>query len=212
MMRLGLVLATVLLTGSAAPAMRDDWPSPVQVIDAINIARASPLNYADALKDLQPRFQGNLYRDRDYRDGLITNEGFAAVSDAITELSSRAPVQPVQMSDILNQAARKHVEEQGPLGTTGHQSPDGKGPGQRLVELGGDRYVAEMIAYSAPSADAVARMLAVDDGVRDRGHRHILFSPEYHYAGAACGPHKLFGEMCVVEFSATPNGAPVTPH
>ena len=51
----------------------------------------------------------------------------------------------------------------------------------------------------------------IDDGVRDRGHRHIMFSPEYHYAGAACGPHKTFGEMCVIEFAATPNGAPKAP-
>ncbi len=211
MMRLGLLLAAALLTGSAAPMTREDPPTPVQVIDAINIARANPSGYADHLKDLEPNFHGVIYRDRDYRDGLMTNEGFAAMSDAIIELTKHAPVPPVQISDILNQAARKHVEEQGPLGTTGHQSPDGEGPGQRLVELRGDRYVSEMIAYGAPTAEAVVRNLAVDDGVRDRGHRHIMFSREYAYAGAACGPHKVFGEMCVVEFSATPNGAPKAP-
>ena len=205
MTRVFLLLAAALL--SAAAPLREP-PTAVQVIGAINIARASPPNYADYLRDLRPRFNGKIYRDKEIPNGLVTTEGFTAFDDASTWLSGRSAVPLVQPSDLLNAAARVHVLEQGPLGTLGHFSPDGSGPGARLKRLGGDIYVAEIISYGAPSAEAVVRQLAVDDGVRDRGHRHILFSAEYLYAGAACGPHKLYGTMCVVEMARTANGAP----
>lgn len=211
--RLCLLPAAAMLSAPPSVPLRDhDVPAAVDVIKQIDIVRQNPSDYAKALTELGPRFRGMVYRDKDLPNGLVTHEGMAAVNDAATWLSDRTPVQPVQMSDILNQAARVHVVEQGPLGTVGHFSPDGSGPGQRVKKLGGDVYVAEMIAYGAPTAEAVVRQLTVDDGVRDRGHRHILFSPEYRYAGAACGDHTVFGTMCVVEFSATPNGAPATPH
>jgi uncharacterized protein YkwD len=208
-LRPGLLLAAAALTaGSATPVQRHEVPTAVQVITQIDIARANPAGYADLLRDLAPRFRGNIYRDKDIPDGLITNEGMAAVNDAATWISGRSALPPVEPSDLLSAAARVHVLEQGPLGTTGHFSPDGSGPGARLKKLGGDMFVAETITYGASTAEAVVRQLAVDDGVRDRGHRHILFSPEYRYAGAACGPHKVYGTMCVVEFARTPNGAP----
>lgn len=210
--RLGLLLVTAaLIGGSAAPVRDRDIPTSVDVIRQVNIARASPDDLARLIRGLEPNFKGNVYHDRTLPAGLVTIEGPRAYQDAATYLSGRPPVPPVEMSNILNEAALAHVLEQGPLGTTGHFSADGTGPGGRVKRLGGDVFVAEAVTYGPFDAEGVVRQLAVDDGVRDRGHRHILFSPEYHYAGAACGPHKTFGEMCVVEFSATPNGAPKAP-
>jgi uncharacterized protein YkwD len=208
MMRLVLLLATALLGGSAVRQPTRDLPTPVQVVDAINIARSSPVDYADYLKNLGPRFDGNLYRDREMPGGLVTAEGMAALNDAAGWLAKRGAVPPLQISDLLNAAARVHVLEQGLLGTIGHFSADGSGPGARLKRLGGDIYVAEIISYGMPSAEAVMRQLAVDDGVRDRGHRHILFSAQYLHAGVACGLHKIYGTMCAVELARTANGAP----
>lgn len=127
--RLGLLLAIAIVAGGSASPVRDiDVPTSVEVITQVNIARAGPSDLAARLRGLEPSFRGNVYRDRTLPGGLVTIEGPAAYEDAANALSGHVPVPPVQMSDILNQAARAHVLEQGPLGTTGHFSADGTGP------------------------------------------------------------------------------------
>ncbi len=71
---------------------------------------------------------------------------------------------------------------------------------------GGDKYVAENIAYGPDEADLVVLQLIVDDGVADRGHRTIIYDGSYSYAGAACGGHAVYRHMCVIEYSAFPGG------
>jgi uncharacterized protein YkwD len=44
--------------------------------------------------------------------------------------------------------------------------------------------------------------LIIDDGVTDRGHRKNIFSRAFGTAGAACGPHPRFGNVCVIDFAA----------
>lgn len=44
--------------------------------------------------------------------------------------------------------------------------------------------------------------LIVDDGVRDRGHRKVIFDPGFRLAGAAWGRHPLYTRMAVVDFAS----------
>jgi len=37
--------------------------------------------------------------------------------------------------------------------------------------------------------------------VSDRGHRRILFNPVYELIGAACAPHPVWREVCVLDFA-----------
>jgi hypothetical protein len=53
--------------------------------------------------------------------------------------------------------------------------------------------------------------LIVDDGVRRRGHRVLLFSGMFDFAGVSCGGHEVYGSMCVVDLSATRDGRPPVP-
>ena len=115
---------------------------------------------------------------------------------------------PLTHADLLALAAGDHVREQGPRGATGHESADGMRPGARVVRRGGGQYVAETITYGPPSASEVVRQLIVDDGVKSRGHRRILYTAEYRYAGIGCGPHTRYGTMCVVDFGRKPDGQP----
>ena len=73
-----------------------------------------------------------------------------------------------------------------------------------MERRGGGRYVAEVITYGSRTAADVVRQLVVDDGVPDRGHRTILFDPEFRFAGVACAPHPEYREACVVALARTP--------
>jgi uncharacterized protein YkwD len=42
----------------------------------------------------------------------------------------------------------------------------------------------------------------VDDGVSDRGHRDNLLDPRWTVAGVACGPHREYEQMCVMDYAA----------
>lgn len=200
-----LPLAALLLSASAAPSR-----SPLEraVLDEINFARANPQAYAERLRTYRGYFQGKIVRYPGNPNGLITTEGVAAVDEAIAYLRRQQPLPPIAHSDLLALAAADHVREQGPRGATGHESADGSRPGARVTRRGGGIHVAENITYGPPSGTEVVRQLIVDDGVKSRGHRHIVFSAEYRFAGAACGPHKVYRVMCVIDFGRNANGQP----
>jgi len=48
--------------------------------------------------------------------------------------------------------------------------------------------------------------LIVDDGVADRGHRTLVYSPELRYAGVSCGPHPIYRTVCVIDLGITADG------
>lgn len=201
-----LLFLAALLPASAAPAARTTLED--DLLRQINFARAHPGIIADRLVTYRGYFDGLEVHFPGNPVTLISREGVAPVDEAIAELRAQAPLPPLTASDLLSLAAGDHAAEQGLRGVIGHDSADGSSPGQRVKRRGGDIYVAETISYGSDTASDVIRQLIVDDGVKSRGHRRILFSIEYHYAGAGCGPHTRYGTMCVVDFSRKPDGRP----
>jgi uncharacterized protein YkwD len=61
--------------------------------------------------------------------------------------------------------------------------------------------MAENIAYGENPARAVVIQLLVDDGVRDRGHRDNILDPKWTIEGVACGPHRDYRQMCVMDYA-----------
>jgi uncharacterized protein YkwD len=201
-----LPLAAALLIASAAPPA----PTPLErsVLAEINFARTNPRAYADQLRRYRTYFLGKIVRYPGNPNGLRTEEGVAAVDEAIAFLMKQTPLRPISHSDLLALAASDHVREQGPRGKTGHASADGKRASARVARRGGGTYVAETITYGPPSGVEVVRQLIVDDGVKDRGHRRTVFAAELRYAGVGCGPHKIYRVMCVANFGRKADGKP----
>jgi uncharacterized protein YkwD len=196
----------IVLTGAS------DRPSlETQVLARINFARQHPREYADELREYRGYFEGRLLYLPGDDNGVVTNEGTDAVDEAIDFLERQTPLPPLRRGDLLELAARDYADEQGTTGTSGHVSSDGASPGERVRRLGGDIYVGEGISYGLDRADAIVRQMIVDDGVRARGHRALLFNAGYRYAGVGCGEHRRFGYMCVVDMSSTTNGSPALP-
>ncbi|MDQ0250748.1 hypothetical protein J2W22_002812 [Sphingomonas kyeonggiensis] len=181
------------------------------VLTEINYAREHPQEYAEMLREYREFFDGRVLFLPGDPNGVITNEGIPAVDEAIDFLERQAPLPPLSRAELLVLAAQDHADDQGAYGGSGHVSRDGSSPGDRVKRRGGDIYVGEGIWYGNGDAGAVVRSLIVDDGVRGRGHRALLFQADFRYAGVGCGAHRRFGNICVVDFSGTADGSPVLP-
>jgi len=177
-----------------------------QVLVALNAARANPIAYAKSLQQYRTYFRANILRYPGQEAEVETQEGVKVVDETIAFLANRASLQPIQASPLLGSAAMDLVLDQSATGNTGHEGGDGGSPSDRARRHGGGSYVAEVIAYGPIDASDVVRQLIVDDGVADRGHRSILYSPDLRFAGVACGPHPEYRVMCVIDLAATADG------
>ena len=201
-----LVLGLGAVAASAAPSRFE-----AGVLAELNRFRSDPAGYTTVLRDYRDRFDGRvLIADDDSEIDIMTNEGVAAVDEAIRDLRREGPRSRLQLSEMLARAAADHVAVQSRSGAVGHYTR-GNGPGERMKARGGGPYVNEVITYGHHSSAGVVHQLLIDDGVPDRGHRHSLLRPEHRYAGVACGSHRVHRTMCVTLMSQTPDGSPPPP-
>lgn len=196
------ILAAILPAAAGASGLEDD------VLTELNFVRAHPRDYAGELRRYRGLFEGTTAYYPDGGAPQTTREGPQAVDDAIAFLDRQEPLPPLRPAGVLTQAAADQADEQGRSGRVGHISAGGMSAGQRVQRRGGGPYVSETISYGQDNARDVVRQLIVDDGVRTRGHRAIIFQPWLLYAGVGCGRHAVYGAMCVIDFSQTEDGRP----
>lgn len=209
-MRTPILLALTLtaLTAQAPPAP-PPGPSALEkaVVQELSEARWRPKIYAKRLRALRDLFEGSLWRLPEQLP-LRTQEGVAAVDEAIAFLEHVEPVGPLRFNPGLWRAARELALDQKVNGGEGHRGSRGSQLRERLAKQGsGAMAFGECIAYGFDDARMIALQLIIDDGVPDRGHRKSIFNPEFHHAGAALDDHPLWGFVCVVDFADgfTPN-------
>ncbi|MBX3131887.1 MAG: hypothetical protein KF689_00700 [Gemmatimonadaceae bacterium] len=213
-----LFLATLLLLVAADAAAQPAAAATTrdrELLAETNAARTDPAGYARHLEEMLPLFDGNVLRRPGSSVGLRTNEGPAAVREAIRFLRAQAPLAPLEWSDGLWAAARDHVRDQGPSGSTGHTGQDGSSMSQRIGRYGRWQVTAaENIDYGSTSARESVISLIVDDGVPNRGHRTNVFEPRLRVMGATCGPHARYRTMCVFNYAGgftASDAAPASP-
>jgi uncharacterized protein YkwD len=187
-------------------------PSPLEteVLAEINLARTRPQQYAAYLEQLKPYFKGKTLQ-LPGQQASDTQEGLAALDEAINALRALKPQSPYNFSSGMSLAANLLVKEQGAKGLTGHKGVDGGFCEQRLARFGRiEGSVGEALSYSAQSARQRVLTWLIDDGFASRGHRNSLLNPGYKVAGVSCGVHARFTIVCVVDFaggfSDTPAG------
>jgi uncharacterized protein YkwD len=174
------------------------------VILELNKARANPKKWAE--QNLVPRldwFQGSPWGDNYYRlpgnsTYFGTSEGKKSLQECIADMSRRAAMKPLAVSEALCSAARDHVEDVGSKGISGHNGTDGSNPSARAKRYG--LYgCGENISYGWPGAKDILIQLLVDDGVPGRGHRRNCFDTRYTIVGVAVGYHARHDAMCVMD-------------
>ena len=198
-----------LMLGAASPLASDipvDRPSLEQrVLAELNRIRAAPSDYVEDLRTFQGWFDGALVRIPGMELAIQTREGVPAVREAMSFAERQEPVQPLEFSPLLAQAAADQAQYLAG-GADDHFWADGTGPSDRLERRGGGPNVGEIISFGFDDSREVARAFIVDDGVPNRGHRQAVFSARYRYAGVACGPHPRYRALCVVELSPSSDG------
>lgn len=176
-----------------------------RVLDELNRFRTAPATLAEDLRVFRTWHDGDLLRIPGLKYAIATQEGVPAVDEALAFARAQNALPPLRYSPVLAQAAADHAAYLSE-GRTGHFGPDGTDASDRVTRRGGGPYVAEIISFGYDDAPGVARQFVVDDGVPDRGHREIMFSGRYRYAGVACGPHPRYRSLCVVNLAASPDG------
>lgn len=202
---LAMVLACWQIGAAPAQTLED------AVLDRINFARQYPQRYADELRHYRRYFDGRVKSLPGDPIGIVTQEGTDAVDEAIAFLDRQAPLPPLDRGTVLALTADDFARVQGERGARGHIDPAGASPGERVRRHGGDIYVGEGIAYGIADPDEMVRQMIVDDGVPNRGHRVLLFDPQFRFAGVGCHLHRVWDHICVVDVSATSDGSVYRP-
>lgn len=167
------------------------------IVRESNLARTNPGLYARKMEKFLSYYKGDLL----YLPGktpIRTKEGPSAAREAIRFLKRQKPVGALIPSRGMSLAARDHVRDTGPKGTTGHYGSDRSNPFDRMRRYGKILVTAgENIGYGLDNPEWMVIQLIIDDGVRSRGHRTNLFKKNFRYIGVAYGPHRRYRTMNV---------------
>ncbi|CDW89935.1 UNKNOWN [Stylonychia lemnae] len=169
------------------------------ILEFTNKIRANPKEMIPHLEKILATFEGDVM----YIDGQIgiqTNEGPAAVQEAIEFAKTAAPVGTLTWNDQLARCSQDHVEDIGPKGLTQHESSKGEGLMAKVskhFQVNG--MVGENLSFGQSSGIDVVLQLVIDDGVASRGHRNNIFQSKFGKLGCFSGQHSGYETMtCLV--------------
>ena len=172
-----------------------------ELLDEINFARANPSAYIEFLEQYRVYYQDKSVH---FPDGskLLTNEGVAALDDAIAFLRTVKPLSPLELRTGMVSGAKLHLADLQKTGGFGHRGSDGSMPEDRLSRFGmWEESVGEDIVYDSRGTRNDVIGMIIDDGVSTRGHRKNLFKPGYRVIGVAVSPPRNSKLLCVVTFA-----------
>ena len=189
----------LILLATAAEAAQSDLAR--QMLKETNLARTQPRRYAGYLQNLRRQYSEKNSQMHGSPELALTSEGVAAIDEAIEYLTHQHSLPPLAWSQGLADAAADLVRDQGQTGEVGHIGTSGDTL-ERIERHGSwDKRISENIGYGPNTARRMVMELIIDDGVPERGHRKNIFTRSFSVAGAACGPHPVYQNMCAMTFA-----------
>ena len=172
-----------------------------QTLDEINFARTKPSEYLKLLLEFRGNYKG---KEIHFPDGsiLVTNEGVAALDDAINFLRGVKPAPPLEVREGMIEAARVHATDLVTNNRSGHQGSDGSKPQDRFSRYGTwNNTVGENIVYDSRNSRSDVMLMLIDDGTANRGHRKNLFKGDFGVIGIATGKRPDSSAISVITFA-----------
>lgn len=170
--------------------MADEGVSNDDVFAAINAVRADPTSILPALQTYLEAIDDNKILRLPGRRPVKTQEGRAAVEEAIAVVKATPRARRLAQSPGMGKACQDQLNTE--ADNFGHTGTDGSTPSERLNRYGKwNRGHGESLAFlhALNAAEDVIVNWCVDDGIPDRGHRLNLFRGCWQYGNVAVGPH-----------------------
>ena len=172
-----------------------------EVVTELNLARTQPKAYAKFLADYAKHYNGKDVRFTG-EVTMTTNEGVTAVNEAIKYLNNQKPLQKLSIDKGLCRSAKDMARMQGATSKIGHVGTDGSSPTARFVRQGDwDGLCIENIDYGNNNARRIVISMIINDGIKARTFRKSIFEPKFRQVGVACGTHRAYYYMCVIDYA-----------
>lgn len=158
-----------------------------EILAEINFVRTKPAEYASMLKDMRKYYNGLVFSPPG-GNAFRSNEGAAALDEAVGVLEKMKPLSPLQIRCADVRASRDHLGDLQRSGSFSHFGSDGSSPEERLERyLNGGFLSAENLVGRNGNVREIVMMLVLDDGLAARIHRKNLLNPSFKFAGISNG-------------------------
>ncbi|MBI9035148.1 MAG: hypothetical protein JEZ03_11815 [Bacteroidales bacterium] len=173
-----------------------------EIILEMNKARINPSAYAEMYILPLIDYYDNKLLKIPGEIPIRTKEGARAARECYRFMKKAKAVGILYPSYGLSRGALELVKYQKGNGKTGHSGKYGSTVVDRIEQFGSwDIAAGENIAYGLSDAQLTIVSLLIDDGVKDRGHRHSMFDRRFTKTGVGSGPHKKYKHMCVITYA-----------
>jgi uncharacterized protein YkwD len=195
-----LMLAALAESGGAQ-AVTDFTSLEKDIAREVSLARNNPSRYASFIEQWKTFYSGRRI-ERPGKLTILTEEGAAAVEEAVIFLRSVSPRPALRLSHGMSRGAKDHARQLGAAGTVGHRGLYGSWPTERVNRYGNWRdAMGENIFYGSGTAREIVMLLIIDDGIPGRDHRRTTFDAAYGVIGVGCAPHISYDTICVLTFA-----------
>ncbi|MBL4657751.1 MAG: hypothetical protein JKX73_07100 [Flavobacteriales bacterium] len=123
-----------------------------------------------------------------------------------SELKSTRPMNPVMPQKDLYHTARKHAQDMGLSGKSGHKSSKGKSYKDRMKQSAKMYYeFFENCQYGLGDPLHIVIDLLIDDSIDGTEHRRAILNPSVQYIGVSMHPHIVYKHNSVIELGGRLN-------
>ena len=127
-----------------------------EIFAAQNDIRQNPGQWVAKLEAYKAKFLTGNDAKKVVLNGVtyVTQEGTAAVDEAIAFLRDQTAIAALTRQTGMDLASKRHVDDQGPRGGTGHYGADGSSPWDRMSMFGQWKITAgENIEYGSSTGE-----------------------------------------------------------
>ena len=171
----------------------------------INNLRKDPKSFIPLIEqEMKSLKKNNILKKKNSNLQIQTMEGKDAYEDAITFLEHQKPISPLKKESRLSSAAMDLVKDIGTRGVVTHRDKYGQYVSERIEKYcEWNSSASEVIEVSSKNPQDILVSLLVDDGMRNRPDRKILFQEDYNFVGIGCGPHTEYEIVTVIVFAGS---------
>lgn len=175
-----------------------------EILEAVNALRSQPQSFVTKLRAMRNNFNNLLYTDPEDGWKVTTEEGVAAVDEAIAYLQAATPLKRVTWNQYLGFACKDMVLSQGPAGLVGPKDASGQtleaiykakygthttSAGQSL-NYGARPTTTQTDGVTSTAGEKIVLQLLIDDSaaaIKTRLNRENIFAAGFRVMGAYTG-------------------------